>query len=178
MTATLLEQIAPDFDPEDERRLYPTQVLKDAETALLLFGAAFRGRNDGYWFLEAGLKTTCVDVDEERLVAMKALYPDTWEFVLANAFYYVHACPPQSFDVVSVDPPTNLSTACLAARYAWFTIARKAVVLGLQWGTLGALDDRPDIEDVAMIVRSDEFEVTELRERNARSIWVVMERRA
>lgn len=170
-------QIAEDFNPDRERRLYPTEMLESAESALLLFAAGFLGRNDGYWFLEAGVpRVTCVDVVPERLAAMRALYPDSWDFVDADAFDFAWSLAPQSYDIVSVDSHTALSETCLHAAPLWMKLARKCVILGVQWQTLGVVDERLGIEEVAAIIGVEEFAVVELRERNDRSIWIVLER--
>lgn len=170
--------IAPDFDPDDERRLYPTEYLVGAEVGLLLFAAGLKGRNDGYWFLEAGIPwVTAVDLIEERVEAMKPLYPE-WEFVVADAFEFARATPEQSYDVVSVDSHTGLSARTLAEASLWMRLSRNIVTIGTQWLALGAVDRRLDIEEVAAIlnIQDTDFAVIDLYERNQRSLWIVLQR--
>ena len=58
-----------------DRASYPTHLLEGCETGLCLFAAAFLGQNDAAHFEEAGVLTTCVDIDAERLGQMSFYYP-------------------------------------------------------------------------------------------------------
>lgn len=116
---------------------YPTDILADCDRALLLFGAAFLGVNDAIHLAAAGLAdVTVVDIDSERLDAMRALYPDTWELVAADAFDFVqrrHAAG-ERYDLVSADPTTPLMPRCRAELPSLCALARRAVVLGIEHG--------------------------------------------
>ena len=57
------------------RELYPRRVLDGLTTALVLFAAAFHGRQDAIWIAKAGMNGTCVDIDAEKLEEMKVAYP-------------------------------------------------------------------------------------------------------
>ena len=58
VTYATLEHVA------EQARPYPAHLLDGCETGLVLFAAAFLGHNDAIHFAEAGLETTCVDIDE------------------------------------------------------------------------------------------------------------------
>jgi hypothetical protein len=110
-------------------KLYPRHVLVGCADALVLFAAAFHGKQDAIWMADAGLTATCVDLDGERLEEMRAVYPDGWRFEQADVFSYAVRTP-DKFDVVSIDCPTNLFEDCAELLPLWCRIARKAVVLG------------------------------------------------
>jgi hypothetical protein len=116
---------------------YPTDILGDCESALVLFGAAFLGVNDAIHVAAAGLAdVTVVDTDPEKLDAMRVLYPRTWELVPADAFDFVEhrRAAGARYDVVSADPFTNLMPRCRAELSSLCTLARHAVVLGIEHG--------------------------------------------
>ncbi len=113
--------------------LYPRHVLEGCESALVLFAAAFHGRQDAIWMAEAGIRAWCVDTDREKLAEMEALYPDDWEFIVGDAFH-VHPAL-DAFDVVSLDPFTNLIQECADLLPVWCHLARRAVVLGTMGDT-------------------------------------------
>lgn len=116
----------PDGDPS-----YPISVL-EGETALILFAAAWHGRQDAYHVAQAGLRGTCVDADGALLSEMARVYPDGWEFVEADVFSYTAAAVlgGRRWDVVSLDPFTNLFDRCADLLETWCSVARRAVVLG------------------------------------------------
>jgi glycosyltransferase involved in cell wall biosynthesis len=116
---------------------YPSDVLGGRETALVLFGAAFLGVNDAVHFANAGIpKVTVVDTDAARLGTMRALYPESWEFVAADAFAFVDEQRDAAalYDVVSADPFTGLMPRCRDHLPALCALARHAVVLGAERG--------------------------------------------
>lgn len=113
---------------------YPGDVLRGCETALVLFCARWFGRQDAYWIAEAGLRAVCVDLDGERIAEMKRIYPKNWGFATGDAWAIMapfarnpHA---QRWDVVSLDPFTNLMDLCSETLPLWCSLARKAVILG------------------------------------------------
>ena len=116
---------------------YPRHVLQGCESALVLFAAAFGGRQDAVWMAEAGLRATCVDLDAKRLVEMASAYPDDWSFSQADAFSFSESAAADGlqWDVVSLDPFTNLMQECANLLPLWCHLARKAVVLGTHGDT-------------------------------------------
>jgi hypothetical protein len=112
-----------------EARPYPTRLLEGCESALLLFSAAFLGHNDAIHFAEAGVPTTCVDRDGDRLREMAELYPDAWEFVQADAFTYIVQNDHQ-WDIVSADPWTADFQAVADCVGRLCDLAGKAVTIG------------------------------------------------
>jgi hypothetical protein len=120
-----------------EARPYPTYLLETAETGLCLFSAAFMGHNDVVHFALEDVRTTCVDVDAEKLDAMAALYPDDWAFVCADAWEFAKDAAENGvrWDVVSVDTfRGNATERSLANLDVWCAIADKAVVATLEDG--------------------------------------------
>lgn len=120
--------------------LYPRHVLAGCKDALVLFAAAFHGKQDAVWIADAGLTATCVDVDQFKLMQMEDAYPDDWEFVCADVFEYA-ARTDHQWDVVSIDCPSNLFVRCAEILPLWCLLARKAVVLGCEGRTLAAIPD-------------------------------------
>jgi hypothetical protein len=108
---------------------FPHAALVGCETALVLFGAGFYGRQDAFWVAEAGLHATVVDTDQKRLDAMEDVYPEDWEFVCADAFIYAKNCDRQ-WDVVTLDPFTNTFDRCADNIRQWCKLARYAVIMG------------------------------------------------
>lgn len=119
-------------DVRADDQSFPHDVLVGCKTALALFSANFYGRQDAFWLAEAGLGTTCVDVDGERLEAMAAIYPAGWEFVECDAYEYAELSwrMHRQWDVVTADPYTNHFTICADNVDSWCKVARRAVILG------------------------------------------------
>jgi hypothetical protein len=116
---------------------YPADILAGSDSALVLFGAAFLGVNDAIHMAGAGLtNVTVVDIEAEKLEEMRALYPQKWEFVPADAFDFVERQRSAGvrYDVVSADPFTNLMPRCRAELSSLCALARQAVVLGIEHG--------------------------------------------
>src|SRR5690242_14568719 len=110
---------------------YPVRVLEGCTSALVLFAAAFGGRQDAAHIRDAGLTATCVDTDPVALAGMERDYPADWTFVVGDALDD-QRYDDGSFDLVSVDPFTGTAMDRSAERIAeWCRIARRAVVLGI-----------------------------------------------
>lgn len=132
--------------------VYPVGVLVGCETALVLFAAAFGGRQDAYWMAEAGLTATCVDIDGDKLREMAENYPAGWEFVNADAYEFV-AATDRRWDVVSADPWTNQFAQAAEALPAMCRAASRAVILGVGAGAL--LSPPAGWEETGRVRRSD-----------------------
>lgn len=120
-----LEQVRAQAAPD----LYPRHVLVGCEDALVLFAAAWHGKQDAVWIAEAGLTATCVDLDVDRLTEMAEAYPPDWQFVDMDVFDYANRAE-RLWDVVSIDAPTNLFDRSAELLPLWCLLARKAVVVG------------------------------------------------
>ena len=114
----------PDGDPT-----YPVHLLDGCETALVLFSAAFWGRQDAWHLAESGLEGTCVDLDWRKLREMAEVYPPDWQFVTADVFDYAHQHE-GGWDVVSADPFTNQMDETAAMIDVLCSLADRLVVLG------------------------------------------------
>jgi hypothetical protein len=115
-------------------RPYPVDLLEGCETGLVLFAAAFLGVNDAVHFAEAGLETTCVDTDLERLTAMAQLYPRSWRWHPGDAWEYAAKRFERgdTFDAVSVDTFTgDAELRSLASLDLWTGIANRVVTVTL-----------------------------------------------
>lgn len=143
--------------------LYPRRVLDGCESALVLFAAAWHGKQDAVWIAEAGLTGTCVDLDGEKLDEMAAVYPDGWEFAAEDAFVFATRAQ-RRWDVVSIDCPTNLFDRCADLVPLWCLLARKAVVLG---SGSGVVADPPKGWRMTETVRRSSF--------NGGVYWTVLE---
>lgn len=114
---------------------YPTELLVGCESALVLFGAAFLGINDAIHVAAAGIAdVTVVDVDAARLATMRSLYPAGWEFVESDAFDFAgrQSAAHARYDLVSADPWTDLMPRCRDLLPTLVSLARRAVVLGVE----------------------------------------------
>jgi hypothetical protein len=117
-----------------EARPYPTYLLEAAESGLCLFSAAFMGHNEAIHFVLEDVQTTCVDIDQEKLHAMQALYPSEWEFVCRDAWEFADAAHSvgMTWDVVSVDTfRGNATERSLSDLTVWCAIAKDAVIATL-----------------------------------------------
>lgn len=113
---------------------YPGSLLRGRTDALVMFAAAWLGRQDAVWVAEAGLTATCVDNDGDRLEEMRALYPDDWQFVNADVYEF-GATVDRQWDVVSLDCPSGHFDRCAEHVQLWCDLARYAVILGTGFGT-------------------------------------------
>jgi len=109
--------------------VYPADLLDGCSTALILFAAGFHGAQDGIFVADKGLDATCVDIRPQRLHEMAAMYPASWEFFVDDVFDFVEETD-RTWDVVSVDCPTNLFERCADMVGVWCGLAERAVVLG------------------------------------------------
>lgn len=126
---TTLDEIRAHANP------YPTEILAGRDSALVLFGAAFLGVNDVIHMANAGISyVTVVDIDIGKLGTMRTLYRDDWEFVAADALAFAETQHQTGahYDVVSVDPFTNLMPRCRTHLPTFCALARHSVVLGIE----------------------------------------------
>jgi hypothetical protein len=130
MTPRTLEEVRDRFG----RDIFPHDVLEGCETALVLFCAAFHGRQDAFWIADAGLRATCVDLDHDKLAEMQHVYPDDWEFVNDDVFEFAVTYQ-DAFDVVTLDPNSDRIQQCADELELWCSLARHAVILTTQPGT-------------------------------------------
>jgi hypothetical protein len=99
------------------------------ETALCLFSAMWYGMQDVYWIAKAGLVGMCVDLDGEKLNAMREVYPEGWEFVEGDVFEFAEDTD-RTWDVVTLDPWTGQFERCADLLPLWCSLAESRVVLG------------------------------------------------
>lgn len=108
--------------------MFPTALLQGVRTGLVLFAAGFYGEHDAIWFAQAGVKTTCVDRNADKIAHMEKLYPRDWEFVAGDVFDFTLTT--RRWDVVTLDADSNQFTECAEMIDRWCALARTAVVLG------------------------------------------------
>jgi hypothetical protein len=112
------------------RRAFPREILEGSETALVLFAAAFHGGQDAIHVADAGMTATCVDTDAEKLGEMVLAYPEGWEYVTGDVFTYT-SITERTWDVVTLDPPSNQFQSVADALPLWCELAKHAVLLGV-----------------------------------------------
>ena len=106
------------------------QFFEGCETALCLFSAAWHGRQDAYWIAKYGMQGVCVDLDGGRLEEMRAVYPEDWQFIQADVFNFTSIPTRPRYDVITLDPFTNLFEKCADLLPRWCDNANRVVVLG------------------------------------------------
>lgn len=119
-------------DLQRQARPYPAHLLPEMGTALGLFAAGFHGWNDCIWFARAGLQTTCVDVDDDKLLEMAAIYPEGWEFRVDDSWEFATTAFAigRKWDVVSIDPYKGIMDDALQDLELWCSLANKLVTIG------------------------------------------------
>ena len=122
---------------EDIENLYCGSVYPNLEeyaggTALCLFCAEWLGMQDAYWVAKAGLKGTCVDLQDGKLLSMALRYPDGWEFTYDDVYDFAPRAVSEGrqWDVVTLDPWTGQFQQCADLMGTWTALARKVVILG------------------------------------------------
>ena len=113
--------------------VYPTSALEGLASAFVGFAGGFSGRQDSAHIHQAGLQAVCVDRDPDRLMGMRDLYPDNWEFVTADVYQYATMRYAQGarFDVVSLDPYTSQFQECANYIDLWCRLAMSVIVIGV-----------------------------------------------
>lgn len=160
VTYPTLEHVA------QEARPYPTHLLEDCETGLVLFASAFCGHNDAIHIAEAGIRGTCVDIDEARLAQMRDLYPVEWTFYPEDAWEFAEQSRTlgNQWDIVSLDPFTGEMMERVAGTVdLWCSLARRYVVMGAPY-------------NVHLSKYPDEWRVTEVMGRSSIASWLVLTR--
>ena len=112
---------------------FPFAQLENCETGLCLFAAGFYGVNDAIHFAMSGVDTTCVDLDGEKIDAMRAIYPPEWTFVQADAWTFAEAARELelSWDAVCVDPFTgDAMTRSMESLDLWLSLADRVLIAG------------------------------------------------
>lgn len=156
----VLDQVRPLAAPLEElyskRSVFPDELLRDGETGLCLFAAAFMGINDAIHMAKRGMTVTCVDLDDERLGAMSFKYPHYWKFVPENAWRFAGDALARGamWDVVSVDTFCGHDTRnALPDLPLWCSIANRVVLATVEphstwtvpggWHELGVMKRSP-----------------------------------
>lgn len=145
---------------------YPVDALSGVDSALMLFCAGFYGASDCVHLANLGIEhVVAVDRDREKIEAMRAIYPKTWEFLVADAY---EICKRSLVvDFLGVDPPVNGSERALRSLSRFCEIARRRIVIGT---TLEAYEQ-------TTIAVSNEWRRRDPLMRNDRACWLVWERR-
>ena len=112
-----------------EGNVFPSDKIKGCHSALVLFAAAFLGRQDAVWLAAEGIKGTCIDLDQEKLDVMRRVYPKGWKFLCADVYEFV-SLTDNTYDVVTIDCPTNHFEKVAEMPNLWTMLANKIVVLG------------------------------------------------
>jgi len=115
-----------------DARSYPAHLLREGETGLCLFAAAFLGINDAIHMARMNMTVTCVDTATWRLDEMRERYPDDWDFDAMDAWEFATDAWLRgvTWDVVSVDTFTgDATTRSLETIELWTSLARRVVTM-------------------------------------------------
>lgn len=111
---------------------FPVEFLRPGDEIVCVFSAAFLGKNAEVYIRDAGHKrVTCVDLDAAKLEEMRPAFPNSWEFVAADAYLWMPAAPLRSCDVLVLDPWTGDMGTVMRQIGAWSMIARRLVIVGV-----------------------------------------------
>jgi hypothetical protein len=158
------------------RLVFPTDLLPEQRTALLLFCAGFYGRNDGIHVWDAGIRQVIgVDSDELKLQVMANLYPG-WLFIGADVYAWADGARARALlsDIVIVDCQVNQSERCYELIPDWCSLANNVVVLGTQPETIQA----HGLQTLRSELTPEGWHITRLTKRNdAGSHWLTLQRK-
>lgn len=112
---------------------FPTERLAGLRTAGAFFCAAFLGRQDVIHLSDAGLNVEAFDTDAPLVAKMEAIYPGQVHVHVADAFAVAanYARIGIKYDVVTVDPWTNMVTQALDVLPTWCALARRLVLVNV-----------------------------------------------
>jgi O-antigen/teichoic acid export membrane protein len=144
-----LDEVRKSADPQS----FPTDAVAGAHSAACFFAAAFHGRNDALFLADAGVADVlCVDVDAEKLGAMREIYPPAWRFVVGDAYAAAEDLRARSerVDVVVADAWQSDADRALDALPLWCAVARRCVLVTIPkpW-----LDERRLAPDAAAVAK-------------------------
>lgn len=142
---------------------FPCDTLKESDSAICFFAAAFLGKQDAIHMAMAGIKNVvCVDTNVEKLEEMRAgpyAGLSGWTFRSDDAF--IAAADLGIADVVSCDPFTGTTMRYVITKMAVFAaLARKWLILGVTSAELNAsnkLSPPPGFELNRMLKRSANY---------------------
>lgn len=119
-----------------DARVYPVHLLRDGDSGLCLFAAAFLGVNDAIHMARNRMRAVCVDTDARRLAEMRKLYPVDWTFATADAWdFAANWTGVYQWDAVSVDTWTgDLMERSLGSLELWCSLARRVVTVTIAHG--------------------------------------------
>jgi len=134
-----MSALAPTYDQINRQACpYPAFLLPKGGTGLCLFSAGFHGWNDVIHMARKQMTVTCVDTNPDKLWEMAQIYPEGWEFEVADAWDWAERAVQagRKFDVVSVDPFFGgAAEHAWETLYLWVTLAKKLVTLTVHTDT-------------------------------------------
>lgn len=111
---------------------FPRFVFNKCQSALMFFCAGFYGGHDCLHVADAGLKNVlCVDIDEEKLLTMRLIYPDEWTF-FAHDVYDCNIAT--RFDLIVADVQLNQIESAMDYVPKWCEAASKYFVMTVKRG--------------------------------------------
>jgi hypothetical protein len=165
-------------------RGFPTDAFKGKEKVLSIFCALYYGRNDVIHILDACPEhVTLVDLNAEAMDAMRLIYPNTWNYVVADRRVFLDQAREGglTYDVIVCDPPRPL-----APEIAWDLLPTIMCLCSDTFITdyfhemfddLGA--EQNDLDRLSRAVKQRtgvDVIVTDVEERNKDVCWVVMKK--
>lgn len=101
---------------------FPLEAMTGIRSAAAFFCAAFGGVNDVVHLRDRGLRdVTLIDANYERMVDMRRDYPETWEYLVGDAFEAVQKLGRErTYDLVVCDQWSQQFEQVALARFADF----------------------------------------------------------
>jgi len=115
-----------------DARSYPAHLLREGDTGLCLFAAAFLGINDAVHMARMEMSVTCVDRDAFALGRMREAYGERWAWYVDDSWSFAEDARArgETWDVVSVDTYTGDATdRSLETIGLWASLARRVVTM-------------------------------------------------
>lgn len=155
---------------DSESAAYPRELLKECQSALLLFCSGRMGSADGHWVRVAFPLITdvaCVDWDEKTLDPFQAVYPAEWSYVRSDAFGWARE-QTRRWDIVSADVPSQWADRLPETLPLWCALADRYVTV--TWMADTPIPSAPD----GWLLR----DVRQRAEWNGRVYcWLILERK-
>ncbi len=185
-TDDLIQPIIEDLE-KTASRTFPTEILRECNTATAFFSAAFYGTNDVIHLYINGLnEVTINDIHEGKMYVMEQAYPSSWSFITGDAFDLAKEQNDNGklFDIVIVDPFSNLAPRVFDEFFElFFSLSKRYFVLTIMYQMFVDLDVEPtDITKFSKVVSekfNQDINCIEILQRSTHlggAYWAVFEK--
>jgi hypothetical protein len=155
---------------ENAKTPFPKFVLRNCDSALMLFCAGFYGKNDCVWVEQANVKdVTAVDTDASKLRVMQELYPPGWKFACADVYRFTVGATSQAlkFDLVVADVPLTQFEYSKDWYKSWCWLSDRYVLI--------TAEAEPLVSVVGLLPR--DWKVKGTIQRTSQSSWLLLSKR-